>query len=245
VVQRGEWEYDLFLRADLHTTGYTQWFYFALTDTHTPEQIALYHQLQQQQQQAPAARDKRTFNKKEKEAATPSNTHPRLVNRVTFNIVNLTKPDSLFNMGMRPVLYSYHDAAHHGLGWCRTASDIQYRANCYTRQPTPTLGTGTGTGTGTGGSSSCSAFAGGIEAQGGTQSPTAVAYYTLSFSIDFCTPGDVYLIAHSYPYTYSDHKVTERPTDRPTVARPCRRSHTNVNPAQLLTACLLNSDGVM
>jgi hypothetical protein len=38
-VQRGEAEYDLFLRADLHTTGFTQWFYFAVTATH-PQHLA-------------------------------------------------------------------------------------------------------------------------------------------------------------------------------------------------------------
>ena len=35
-VQRGDFEYDLFLRADLHTEGHTQWFYFAVTNTHPP-----------------------------------------------------------------------------------------------------------------------------------------------------------------------------------------------------------------
>lgn len=149
-------------------------------------QVALF----QQQQQGRKNGDKRV--------STPTTTSPRLVNRVTFNIVNLTKPDSLFNMGMRPVLYSYHDAKTHGLGWCRTASDIQYRANCYTRMPTP-QGQQGGNGNGSG-------FVG-AELGGGTQSPTAVAYYTLSFSLDLCNPGDVYLLAHSYPYTYSDHKV--------------------------------------
>ncbi|CAM9356747.1 unnamed protein product [Chrysoparadoxa australica] len=35
-VQRGEAEYDLFLRPDLHTHGHTQWFYFKVTNTHPP-----------------------------------------------------------------------------------------------------------------------------------------------------------------------------------------------------------------
>lgn len=34
VLQRGPAEYDLFLRPDLHTHGHTQWFYFAVRDTH-------------------------------------------------------------------------------------------------------------------------------------------------------------------------------------------------------------------
>lgn len=36
VLQRGPAEYDLFLRPDLHTHGHTQWFYFAVRDTHPP-----------------------------------------------------------------------------------------------------------------------------------------------------------------------------------------------------------------
>jgi hypothetical protein len=151
-VQRGEAEYDLFLRADLHTTGYTQWFYFAVTDTHPP------HVVEQ-------CRKRRA----------------RVSSRVTFNIVNLTKPDSLFNQGMRPVMYSYHDAELLKLGWCRIGSDIAYRANQYTRQGT----------TGPEGGGSLASF----------------PYYTLTFTIDFHNPGDVYLVAHSYPYTFSDHKV--------------------------------------
>lgn len=36
LLQRGPAEYDLFLRPDLHTHGHTQWFYFAVRDTHPP-----------------------------------------------------------------------------------------------------------------------------------------------------------------------------------------------------------------
>lgn len=46
---------------------------------------------------------------------------------VKFNVVNLTKPDSLFAMGMRPVLYSHRDAAGKGLGWQRCGQSIDYR----------------------------------------------------------------------------------------------------------------------
>ncbi|EGB05157.1 hypothetical protein AURANDRAFT_1129, partial [Aureococcus anophagefferens] len=126
-VQRGPKEYDLFLRADLHTEGFTQWFYFAVTNTHT---------------------------------------HAALV---TFNIVNLTKPDSLFNLGMQPVMYSCAEAVENGIGWVRTGTSVQYQAN----HP--------------------------VDA--------GMTYYTLSFTLAFYRPDDIYLIAHSYPYTYSDHKA--------------------------------------
>lgn len=46
---------------------------------------------------------------------------------VKFNVVNLTKPDSLFAMGMRPVLYSHQEAAEHGMGWRRCGHGIDYR----------------------------------------------------------------------------------------------------------------------
>lgn len=46
---------------------------------------------------------------------------------VKFNVINLTKPDSLFAMGMRPVLYSHQDAAEKGLGWRRCGHGIDYR----------------------------------------------------------------------------------------------------------------------
>jgi cytosolic carboxypeptidase protein 2/3 len=122
---------------------------------------------------------------------------------VTFNIVNLTKPESLFNQGMRPVIYSYRDAETMNLGWCRAATDIQYRINQYTRQATAD-------GTQPGG-------------QGGA-TPGVLAtypYYTLSFTIDFPNPDDVYLIAHTYPYTFSDHKAHLSRLTAPTA--PSRR----------------------
>jgi cytosolic carboxypeptidase protein 2/3 len=86
-VQRGECEYDLFLRPDLHTLGHTQWFYFSVTNTH------------------------------------PSGSHDNVA--IKLNIVNLTKPDSLFNLGMRPVIYSMENASK-GVGWIRAGRDVSY-----------------------------------------------------------------------------------------------------------------------
>ncbi|CAM9668975.1 unnamed protein product [Ectocarpus sp. 4 AP-2014] len=50
---------------------------------------------------------------------------------IKFNVVNLTKPDSLFAMGMRPVMYSHKDAEEKGLGWRRCGHGIDYRSNGY------------------------------------------------------------------------------------------------------------------
>ena len=43
-----------------------------------------------------------------------------------FNIVNLIKPDSLYNHGMKPLIYSKKDAETKNVGWHRTGHDIKY-----------------------------------------------------------------------------------------------------------------------
>ena len=106
-VQVGDAAYDLLLRADIHTQGHTQWFYFAVANTHPHELVKL----------------------SEQGVLVPSV-------RVTFSIVNFTKPDSLFNLGMRPVVYSAHDAKHKGVGWVRAGTDISYRGNSFSRNNT-------------------------------------------------------------------------------------------------------------
>ena len=60
-----------------------------------------------------------------------------------INIINMTKPDSLFCSGMRPLLYSERDAApgraaeagaEAAVGWRRCGSAICYFQNQYTSQ---------------------------------------------------------------------------------------------------------------
>ncbi|XP_076456524.1 uncharacterized protein LOC143290869 isoform X2 [Babylonia areolata] len=46
-----------------------------------------------------------------------------------FKIVNLLKTDSLYNYGMRPLMYSEKDAASKELGWVRTGHHISYTKN--------------------------------------------------------------------------------------------------------------------
>lgn len=43
-----------------------------------------------------------------------------------FNIINLLKPDSLYNHGMQPLMYSEKDAATKGIGWQRAGRDVCY-----------------------------------------------------------------------------------------------------------------------
>jgi hypothetical protein len=60
-------EYDLYLKNDYGTNGYTQWYYFRVQNT----------------------RKDRVYR---------------------FNIVNLMKPDSNYNQGMKPLIYSVKGA---------------------------------------------------------------------------------------------------------------------------------------
>jgi hypothetical protein len=46
-----------------------------------------------------------------------------------FNILNMVKPDSLFNFGMQPLVYSTQEAALRGTGWRRRGHDVAYYQN--------------------------------------------------------------------------------------------------------------------
>ena len=50
---------------------------------------------------------------------------------VKFNILNFTKPDSLFNYGMKISIYSHKKAheEHNGAGWYKGGERISYYAN--------------------------------------------------------------------------------------------------------------------
>ena len=43
-----------------------------------------------------------------------------------FHIVNFVKPDSLYNTGMKPLIYSCKEAEVSGVGWQRIGKDIAY-----------------------------------------------------------------------------------------------------------------------
>lgn len=76
-------EYNLLMQNDINTTGYTQWFYFRVTNT------------------------------------TAKST-------VKFNIMNYSKPDSLFNYGMKIAVYSEKRASQTQVGWTRECNNIMY-----------------------------------------------------------------------------------------------------------------------
>mmetsp|Transcript_108559 Transcript_108559/g.306027 ORF Transcript_108559/g.306027 Transcript_108559/m.306027 type:complete len:931 (+) Transcript_108559:180-2972(+) len=46
-----------------------------------------------------------------------------------FNIINMMKPTSVYNEGMRPLKYSYIEAQVHGVGWVRNGENIIYYQN--------------------------------------------------------------------------------------------------------------------
>ena len=53
-----------------------------------------------------------------------SNTHPG--QRVRFNMLNLAKPDSLYNYGMKILCFSNKMKAEEGIGWHRVGETINY-----------------------------------------------------------------------------------------------------------------------
>jgi cytosolic carboxypeptidase protein 2/3 len=46
-----------------------------------------------------------------------------------FRIINLRKPTSLYNDGLKPLLYSMKHADLNEIGWCRTGHHISYYQN--------------------------------------------------------------------------------------------------------------------
>lgn len=54
--------------------------------------------------------------------------------KVRFNMLNLAKPDSLFNNGMKPLIYSEEKARNENIGWFRDGFDIGYYANGIKRE---------------------------------------------------------------------------------------------------------------
>ena len=46
-----------------------------------------------------------------------------------FMIINLMKPDSLYNSGMKPLFYSERQAREKGIGWYRDGFDVCYYQN--------------------------------------------------------------------------------------------------------------------
>nr|XP_032289378.1 cytosolic carboxypeptidase Nna1 isoform X11 [Drosophila virilis] len=91
-----------------------------------------------------------------------------------FSIVNLVKSDSLYNDGMRPVMYSNLGAKDKNEGWRRCGNNISY----YRNDDESNNNT--------------------------NEEDEDNSSYTLTFTIEFEHDDDTVYFAHSYPYTYSD-----------------------------------------
>ncbi|XP_038169353.1 cytosolic carboxypeptidase 4 [Arvicola amphibius] len=90
-----------------------------------------------------------------------------------FNVINCEKPNSQFNYGMQPTLYSVKEALLGRPAWVRTGSEICYYKNHYR------------------------ANAAAVDGASGKR------YYTLTFTLTFPHDEDACYLAYHYPYTYS------------------------------------------
>lgn len=52
----------------------------------------------------------------------------------TFNVVNFTKRDSLFNYGMAPAVFSSLLYKKNGTGWFRAGADVEYKKGVIPRE---------------------------------------------------------------------------------------------------------------
>ncbi|RXG59360.1 Cytosolic carboxypeptidase 1 [Armadillidium vulgare] len=100
-----------------------------------------------------------------------------------FNIINNEKPNSEFNFGMKPVIFSAKDSLLGRTAWVRTGYDICYHKNHFARIPK---------------NSENSKFRKG----------TGKSYYTVSMTIKFPHSNDVVYLAYHYPYTFTKLQFT-------------------------------------
>ena len=106
-----------------------------------------------------------------------SNNRPSVTYR--FNIINCEKPNSQFNYGMQPLLFSTTAHRLNQQGWVRTGTKISYYSNNYSA-------------TSSKGSSESFFF-----------TKKRKTYYTMTFSVVFQHDKDTCYFAYHYPYTYS------------------------------------------
>ena len=93
---------------------------------------------------------------------------------VRFNLINYMKFESLFSVGMKPLVYSQRKFENTGLGWQREGYNLGYYQNTYKRQYTLP------------GSSEKYQY-----------------FYTLTFSYTFDHVSDKVFFAYAQPYTYT------------------------------------------
>ena len=94
-----------------------------------------------------------------------------------FNFLNLAKPDSLYNDGMKVLILSEKRTEEEGTGWFRGGYAISYYQNSYHRD--------TG-------------------AVGASRPSATKLYYTFSFTYTFPYDQDTVYFAYCIPYGYTD-----------------------------------------
>ena len=99
--------------------------------------------------------------------------------KVKFNVLNHTKPDSLFNYGMQVLVYSEEEFKKSELGQHREGQDIAYYQNNFKKV--------------------LSIYLSMQESVG-----RSVYFYSLTFVHEFKYDNDVVFFAYCYPYTYTD-----------------------------------------
>lgn len=92
-------------------------------------------------------------------------------------MLNLCKPDSLYNEGMKILVYSERKAQNQDIGWHRDGTRIYYYRNGILKNDVSKGGLG-----------------------GGFQK----SYYTHTFTYNFENENDTVYFAYCYPYTYTD-----------------------------------------
>ena len=112
-----------------------------------------------------------------------------------FNIINCEKPNSQFNSGMQPLLFSTAEARSRRGGWARIGSTIWYYKNNFVHE--------------------MRARGGGVASARRERSAKTVqkSFFTLSFSMKFKHSSDECYLAYHYPYTYSmlQVNITQQP----------------------------------
>ncbi|XP_061174704.1 uncharacterized protein LOC133183807 isoform X2 [Saccostrea echinata] len=94
-----------------------------------------------------------------------------------FTIVNFMKSDSLYNNGMKPLIYSEKNAQQKKIGWVRGGSDIKYYKNNLS-------------------------LSGTINRY--STSKCDKSFYSLTWTVKFEHNHDTVYFAHCFPYTYTD-----------------------------------------
>ena len=103
--------------------------------------------------------------------------------KIKFNILNLMKPDSLYNYGMKPWVKSESHQKETGTGWHRDWTDISYSINNILKKRTK------------------------VPPEGLKSNARLAQYYffTLSFTYTLLYDDDEVSFAHAEPYTYYGH----------------------------------------